>query len=121
MPAKLQRVQQLRLTASGESLFNDAVLPGTIELASLVRPLLERHLKTPTTWPFEDRVLVHLAPHFNGHTSRFHERGGTRLDRLHGSLMLRRLDEELFDLLSAEVDRLLALHVRRLRSKRTRS
>jgi hypothetical protein len=72
-------------------------------------------MHTGSAWPFEDRVLAWLAPHFSGPIEEFHERAGRRLDRHHGGHLIEALDEELFGELAKRLDLLLSGEIHRLK------
>ncbi len=84
--------------------FGGSSLPLATDLASVVRLALRRPVAAyPSTWPYDDRVLVWLEPKFEAAVRAFHDAGGPALVNLLGGEQLARLDETLVRRLARRV------------------
>ena len=77
-----------------EPSFSESCLPKTMAVARRHRRRILRELKlTPPTWPFEDRVLVWLAPHWTDDVAKYHASSGREMAKRFDADQLLHLDE----------------------------
>ena len=88
------RKPSLRLTVQSASGFSGSCLPRTIALAVRCEATLLKKLRhIDSRLPFEDRVLIWLAPHWEVDVEMYHRANGHQMLRLFQEHQLRHLDE----------------------------
>jgi hypothetical protein len=84
------------LSVSQERSYAEFYLPLTIKSAEQSRTLIEPETSEfPKAWPFQDKVLVWLAPTFRDDVSYFHRNNGPNIDGLFEEHQLNHLDRDL--------------------------
>ena len=74
--------------------YTESCLPRTMDLANENRDLIEPKLDPSTEkFPFQDRVLIWLAPYWLGDVEQFHSGDGNSMDSNHEEYKLSRFDE----------------------------
>jgi hypothetical protein len=95
----------MELTVRIERAFNENCLPHTMGLAGRFRASVIQRLPSGyREWPYEDQVLVWLAPFLAKDASAFHITGGPGMTTIFNSHFLEHLDEVMSDELRSRLD-----------------
>jgi len=95
------------LSVSQERSYAESYLPLTIKSAEQSRTLIEQETSEfPKGWPFQDKVLVWLAPIFRDDVRHFHRNNGPSIDGLFEEHQLNHLDRDLAKQLSERLKNL---------------
>jgi len=97
---------KLKAVVVHEDVFTLSCLPLTMELANITKKHLLPNLKgTPTSWPYEDRVLAWLEPVFADDIKKYHAKSVKRLDNMFMSHQVDHLDTTLLKKLVLVLER----------------
>jgi hypothetical protein len=95
------------LSVSQERAYSESYLPLTIETAEQSRTLIDQETSDfPKGWPFQDKVLVWLAPTFREDVRHFHRNNGPSIAGIFKEHQLEHLDRDLAKQLSERLQNL---------------
>lgn len=84
------------LSVSQERAYSESYLPLTMKTAEQSKGLIEQEVQQfPRGWPFQDKVLVWLAPTFREDVRHFHRNNGPSIAGIFKEHQLEHLDKDL--------------------------